>query len=379
MTKDQRGGPRPFDDSSAAFLAWMADHPPVIEPEFAVRAKKIAQDPFTFLRGTFYRWAELFGWYCPELAGAPRILAVGDLHADNFGTWPTDRGLAWGVNDFDEAAPLPYTVDLVRLVTSVLVDDVGLPAGHCAQAVLAGYRPVIRDPRPEPVLLHSDAAKRLREDVERARRPDRHFVERWQEQPVGRGSPEWVDEAVRILRAPPPSSAADGRLYHREAGCGSLGRVRILGYPLEPGRPLAREIKRLLPSSWEWAAAGGPARADHPAEGNPHHRTLVNAARGLVDPSLAVDETARWVSRELSPKRVRVSLADRATGSGERSHHADALLPLMGRAVANVHVATGGAARVDAHLPRHHRWLADAAERMADAVRAEHAAVAADG
>ena len=51
---------------------------------------------------------------------APRVLSVGDLHLENFGTWrDADGRLAWGVNDFDEAAVMPYVLDLVRLATSI--------------------------------------------------------------------------------------------------------------------------------------------------------------------------------------------------------------------------------------------------------------------
>ena len=47
------------------------------------------------------------------------MLAVGDLHVENFGTWrDADGRLCWGINDFDEADRLPYTNDLVRLAAS---------------------------------------------------------------------------------------------------------------------------------------------------------------------------------------------------------------------------------------------------------------------
>ena len=49
-------------------------------------------------------------------------MSVGDLHIENFGTWrDTDGRLVWGINDFDEAFPAPYTNDLVRLATSALL------------------------------------------------------------------------------------------------------------------------------------------------------------------------------------------------------------------------------------------------------------------
>jgi len=38
----------------------------------------------------------------------------------NFGTWRDGDGrLVWGVNDFDEAAVMPYPLDLVRLAASI--------------------------------------------------------------------------------------------------------------------------------------------------------------------------------------------------------------------------------------------------------------------
>ena len=47
------------------------------------------------------------------------VLAIGDLHLENFGTWRDAEGrLVWGINDFDEAWALPYTNDLIRLATS---------------------------------------------------------------------------------------------------------------------------------------------------------------------------------------------------------------------------------------------------------------------
>ena len=74
---------------------------------------------FPFLRATFYRWAQLWAKVCPDAAKAPAVLAVGDLHVENFGTWRDIEGrLIWGINDFDEVNYMPYTIDLVRLAAS---------------------------------------------------------------------------------------------------------------------------------------------------------------------------------------------------------------------------------------------------------------------
>src|SRR5262249_20118319 len=41
------------------------------------------------------------------------------LHVENYGSSRDAEGrLVWGINDFDEAGPPPYTNDLVRLATS---------------------------------------------------------------------------------------------------------------------------------------------------------------------------------------------------------------------------------------------------------------------
>lgn len=39
------------------------------------------------------------------------MLAIGDLHVENYGTWRDAEGRwVWGVNDFDEAFPMAYTI-----------------------------------------------------------------------------------------------------------------------------------------------------------------------------------------------------------------------------------------------------------------------------
>ncbi len=76
----------------------------------------------TFCRATFYRWAEL--WPVGSVREARKATltdVIGRRSAliENFGTWRDAEGrLIWGVNDFDEAYPLPYTNDLIRLATS---------------------------------------------------------------------------------------------------------------------------------------------------------------------------------------------------------------------------------------------------------------------
>src|SRR5262245_32368109 len=94
----------------------------LVETDLEQKHAKMCASPFAFLRATYWRWAETVLDVCPDLAGAPEVLAVGDIHLENFGTWrDADGRLVWGVNDFDEAAHMPYALDLVRLATSALI------------------------------------------------------------------------------------------------------------------------------------------------------------------------------------------------------------------------------------------------------------------
>jgi len=102
------------------------------------------RDAVSFLRATFYRWMQVWPEVCGELAEAPPVLAVGDVHVENFGTWRDQEGrLIWGINDFDEAYTLPYTHDLVRLAVSATLafeaDHLGMKLKDACDAILTGY------------------------------------------------------------------------------------------------------------------------------------------------------------------------------------------------------------------------------------------------
>ncbi|MGZ8180173.1 DUF2252 family protein [Williamsia sp. SKLECPSW1] len=73
---------------------------------------KLAGSVFSFFRGTallFYR--DMAG----EDATMPTVLALGDVHPENFGVMPdVDNVPVFGPNDFDEAFYAPFTWDLKR-------------------------------------------------------------------------------------------------------------------------------------------------------------------------------------------------------------------------------------------------------------------------
>jgi uncharacterized protein (DUF2252 family) len=91
----------------------------IVQKDLKSKHTAMEESPFVFLRATFYRLAQVWPNVCSTLADAPTVLAAGDLHLENFGTWRDSEGrLVWGVNDFDEACPRPYPNDLVRLAAT---------------------------------------------------------------------------------------------------------------------------------------------------------------------------------------------------------------------------------------------------------------------
>src|ERR1700751_4373028 len=131
------------------YEAWLAQKVPLVRADLHLKHQLMARDAFSFLRATFYRWAQLWPDIFRELTGGPTVLAVGDLHVENFGTWRDAEGrLIWGVNDFDETVTLPYTQDLVRLATSALLAieeaQLTLSARRACTEILEGYTEGLR-------------------------------------------------------------------------------------------------------------------------------------------------------------------------------------------------------------------------------------------
>jgi uncharacterized protein (DUF2252 family) len=105
--------------SPTSYEKWVSSCIPLDRHAIAFKYKQMTIGLFPFLRATFYRWAQIWREEAGDVATAPSLLAVGDLHLENVGTWRDAEGrLIWGINDFDEAYRMPYTMDLVRLAAS---------------------------------------------------------------------------------------------------------------------------------------------------------------------------------------------------------------------------------------------------------------------
>src|SRR3984885_9529081 len=130
------------------FEEWLGHRTDLVNKDLHLKHTNMTAAVFPFLRATFYRWAQIWPRVCPDLAEGPQVLAVGDLHIENFGTWRDIEGrLIWGVNDFDEAWPESYAIDLVRLAVSahLAAESGSLPIKRedICDTVLDGYREAI--------------------------------------------------------------------------------------------------------------------------------------------------------------------------------------------------------------------------------------------
>ncbi|RDK08913.1 DUF2252 domain-containing protein [Cupriavidus lacunae] len=109
----------------------------------------IAADPFAFFRGTNHLYAASLRDEAP-LHDAPATYVCGDLHLENFGSFKGDNGLVYfDLNDFDDALVAPLTVDLIRVLSSVLVaaGQLGLSEANATRAceeMLSTYAAVLQ-------------------------------------------------------------------------------------------------------------------------------------------------------------------------------------------------------------------------------------------
>lgn len=346
--------------ATSLFEEWLGRRTDLIKKDLKVKHAGMKAGAFTFLRATYYRWAQVWPKLCPDLAKAPRVLAVGDLHIENFGTWrDIDGRLIWGVNDFDEACLIPYASDLVRLGVSAhfAVDAGNLELRHedVCDAILEGYRDALRE-NGRPFVL-SEQNKWLREIAEGELRDPARFWKKMDGFPTVKG--EIPLSAVDALEHLLPGRGVPYRIVHRVAGLGSLGRARFVALADWRGGKICREAKAAVTSSSHWADGD-----DRPAE--ILYLTIVSRAVRCPDPFLKLH--GRWIVRRLAPDCSRIELADLHSAGGELR-----LIHAMGWEAANIHLGTRGARKAILHHlnKKKGKWLHEATREMRKSVRSD--------
>ena len=337
------------------YEAWLSRHLKLLDGDLAAKHEAMRSEPFPFLRATFYRWAQTWADVCGEAARAPKVLAVGDLHVENFGTWRDGDGrLIWGINDFDEAWTLPYTNDLIRLSTSALMAQMTCEAKSGVAAILKGYMECLEaGGRPFALAEHHSALRIAA--THRLHEPEQF----WQKL---HALPEVADEppagALKAIDKMMPEAGLHWHLAHRVAGLGSLGRERYVAIAEWRGGSVAREAKALAPSACVWAEEGSGTAPIH-------YQEILDAAVRCPDPFVRLQK--RWIVRRLAPDCSRIEL-----NAMPKERDEVRLLHATGWETANVHLGTAKARTILNDLKKRPKgWLLDCARKMEKAVLAD--------
>ncbi len=349
---------RAIQQANKAYEDWLRDqlHGDIVEDDLAEKHKKMADGPFPFLRATYWRWAETILTVCPALAGATSALSVGDIHLENFGTWrDVDGRLIWGVNDVDEAAELPYVLDIVRLATSAALarSQNDLAIKDICAAILEGYDDGLKHPR--PYSLDEEHAW-LRGLVVVPEEDRARFWEKLDKlkQAAKPPPPAYVD----ALKAAMPDPDIAITVRPRTAGTGSLGRPRWVGFGEWRGGRVVREAKALVPSGWVRASG----------QGAPGLRCKEIALGAYRAPDPWYDVTGTIAVRRLSPNSRKLEVKDMPDELLRPR-----MLRAMGHELASVHRGTGNrdAALAADFNGRGRGWLREATDAAGDFVRGE--------
>ena len=334
---------------------WLARHLKIIEPDLQFKHEQMRTAPFPFMRATYYRWAQTWGEVCGDVARAPRVLAVGDLHAENFGTWRDIEGrLIWGINDFDEVWRLPYTNDLIRLATSALMAEMTCDQKTGIGAILSGYREALEAGGRPFVLAEHHPALRLMATA-RLHDPEAYWAKLHALEESREPGPATANKAFDHMM---PERGMRWREAHRVAGLGSLGRQRFVALAEWRGGSVAREAKALAPSACLWAEKG---KGTAPIL----YQEMLDCAVRCRDPFVRLQK--RWIVRRLAPDCSRIELS-----SLPKERDEIRLLHAMGWETANVHLGTGKAKTLLADLKKRRAgWLLTAAQDMQKAVVAD--------
>lgn len=316
-------------DASKSYETWLTQHMPgrrLEAGDIQIKHDRMASAAFPFLRATFFRWMQHWDNVCEDWKKAPRPLAVGDLHIENFGTWrDLDGRLIWGVNDFDEAFPLPYSLDLVRLAVSA---NLGIREQHfeitpedALDALLEGYEAAL-ERKGWPFVLE-EHHRWLRKIATSELREPAVFWKKIRK--LEKASKRQVAMTGRVLKSCLPEKGLKPVFLKRTAGLGSLGRPRVVALAEWTGGLVCREAKALAPSACIWARETG--------SNSQHTGLIIQKAIRVRDPFYQVH--GRWLVRRLAPHCSKIELGHLP----ERRDEIE-IVRAMGAETANVHLGS---------------------------------------
>jgi hypothetical protein len=308
----------------------------------------MAQSPFLFLRATYFRWAKKIEGLLPELATAPHVLAAGDSHLENFGTWRDAEGrLVWGINDFDDAAVMPYPFDLVRLCTSAMLSPDLNQSDETGTAILLGYARGLAQPH---AIILDEHASWLRPFVIPSPFSREKFKKEIKVDPA-------IKPPARVLEGFAESFPDGAEIIGyatRTKGGGSLGRPRFVAMAKWQGGHIVREAKALVPSGWDWA---------HKNEGAPQFLKLAQGMYRSPDPFLRLHKD--FIIRRIAADSRKLDF-----GGEIPERLQSTFLEVMGQDLGSIHAASKKRAEIVRHLKSlPSGWLQDAANKAGDFIQ----------
>jgi hypothetical protein len=347
-----------IDQATQDYERWLARQIPLVHSDLRLKHILMKGSGFSFLRATFYRWMQVWPDVCADLVATPVLRAIGDLHVENFGTWRDIEGrLIWGINDFDEAYPLPYTNDLVRLAVSVKLaikaEHLAIKPGDAYDAILTGYTEGVKSGG-QPFVL-SEHHQWLRDIATNTLRDSVGFWKKMAALPPVKGA---VPQSVRVaLDHLMPEPGLPHSLCRRVSGLGSLGHPRFAALADWQGGKIAREAKLLARSACAWAREG---------HNTIFYQFMLDHAVRCRDPFVRMEGS--WLVRRLSPYCSRIELT-----SWPRKRNEGKLLYAMGWETANVHLGNHKVIKaVQRDLAkRKAKWLRKAAKAMTKVILAD--------
>ncbi len=304
--------------------------PALVARKFAA----MARDPFVFLRAS-----AILGHRAIDLAALPATpvgWVCGDLHLQNFGCFRgSNRLVYFDLNDFDEAARLPVSVDLLRLLASIrtAAPDMGIanPQAHLlVREALGAYGGALA--RGKAFWLERDTATGpIGGLLNKVRKRKRSSLLASRTRVVGKRR-QMIRDGGRYLPLPPESPARPqlrsalldlAQLYgaapffderdvaFRVAGMGSLGIPRYVALVRgkgDPGRNALIDFKFAVPSS---AAQAMPQFAQPVWRSEAARVVAIQDACQAASPAylsaVALGNEA-YVVRELQPVEDRIAL-----------------------------------------------------------------------
>jgi len=291
----------------------------------------LAESPYRFFRGTAHLFYDDFPKHS-SLRDAPATWLCGDLHLENFGSYKSAKRLVYfDINDFDEAWFGPCSLDLTRMLTSIVLS--GRAFGYSIKAVRRLCELFMKTYAAELAKAHASRLehatstgiieayfatlkRRKREQfigkrtVLKKRKP-KLMVDNEKFFPIKKSKADAIRQAIRnwAKERDNPEFFEVHDVVYRQAGTGSLGlrRYAILvegnGYP----KNYILDLKEQVDSSLQ---VYFPSKAKL---GNKSSDRIVAIQRRMQDRSSAFLSSLRigktnYVLKELQPLEDRINL-----------------------------------------------------------------------